>query len=336
MLCRQCGADNKENAVYCLDCKNPLQLAVPSAKKTQPPASPRGDKNQGNTTSLFLTALGILVGMSIGAGGFYLYWHHNDPATPTIIMAEPVAKIEVPPLPPPPVAVPEKTPAIEPAVTAEEVQSTESVPEEIGVLLDPNAPCLPNVFLCVGGVSDNVRDPGCLYDKQIWAYFSNDKGKTWNSAGCYATEAEATKGVTEARRLAALKPPKAESKSADAVEKVKSEQLKADKVKKTAADKHDGNSTEQAQQASPAGGGQDTPPAPAVPSHTPTKAASYHVQFKGAFGLVILEERHYPNPEMKQKALELWDSDQKILEPDGSINEKYVIKQPKAVGIPGH
>jgi hypothetical protein len=336
MLCRQCGADNKEDAVYCLDCKNPLQLSVPRAKKTQPLASRAVDKTQGNTTSIFLTALGILVGMSIGAGGFYLYWHHNDPATPTIIMAEPVAKIEVPSLPPTPVAVPEKTPAIEQAATAEDVQPEEAMPEEIGVMLDPNAPCLPNVFLCVGGVSDSVRDPGCLYDKQIWAYFSNDKGKTWSSAGCYATEAEATKGVTEARRLAALKPSKSESKSADVAEKAKSEPLKADKAKKTVTDKHDSSLTEQAQQASPAGGAQETPPAPATSTQGPTKAASYHVQFKGAFGLVILEERHYASQEMKQKALELWDSEQKILEPDGSINEKYVIKPPKAVGIPGY
>ena len=57
--------------------------------------------------------------------------------------------------------------------------------------------------------------------------------------------------------------------------------------------------------------------------------AVYEAKFKGVFGITI-EERLYPTEEMRENALELWASERKILEPDGTINEKHVVKQPES------
>lgn len=50
------------------------------------------------------------------------------------------------------------------------------------------------------------------------------------------------------------------------------------------------------------------------------------VRFKLLFGLIPVEKRTYPNEEMREKAVYLWKKEQKLLEPDGTINEKYAIK----------
>lgn len=50
------------------------------------------------------------------------------------------------------------------------------------------------------------------------------------------------------------------------------------------------------------------------------------VRFKLLFGLIPVEKRTYPNEEMREKAVYLWKKEQKLLEPDGSINEKYAFK----------
>jgi hypothetical protein len=64
----------------------------------------------------------------------------------------------------------------------------------------------------------------------------------------------------------------------------------------------------------------------------PSKA--YKAQFRQLFGMKVIE-RTYPSMAMKQRALKLWTREQKILEPDGSINDKYApARQPSP--IPGH
>lgn len=68
-------------------------------------------------------------------------------------------------------------------------------------------------------------------------------------------------------------------------------------------------------------------PAPATPV--------YEVRFKGLLGLVD-EKRSYPTAEMQQRAKALWDKERKILEPDGSINDRYAQKQSSGSVIPGH
>lgn len=73
---------------------------------------------------------------------------------------------------------------------------------------------------------------------------------------------------------------------------------------------------------------------------TPETAAGpqgkgYKAQFKQLFGMVIIE-RTYPSMAMKQRALNLWAREQKILEPDGSINNKYAPKREPSGLIPGH
>jgi|GEM_PF-6488931 len=60
----------------------------------------------------------------------------------------------------------------------------------------------------------------------------------------------------------------------------------------------------------------------------------YKASFKRIFGRVV-EERTYANEAMKQRALRLWAREQVILEPDGSLNDKYAIK-PEFSPIPGH
>ena len=62
---------------------------------------------------------------------------------------------------------------------------------------------------------------------------------------------------------------------------------------------------------------------------------SYPANFNLALG-VIVETRTYPSKKMKQRAMELWASEKKILEPDGSINDKYVLKKSDFSPIPGH
>lgn len=82
----------------------------------------------------------------------------------------------------------------------------------------------------------------------------------------------------------------------------------------------------------PTGNGNTT----VVETPTPTPAAPiYEVRFKGLLGLVD-EKRSYPTAEMQQRAKALWDKERKILELDGSINDRYAQKQSAGSVIPGH
>jgi hypothetical protein len=64
------------------------------------------------------------------------------------------------------------------------------------------------------------------------------------------------------------------------------------------------------------------------------ESKAYKAQFRQLFGMKVIE-RTYPSMAMKQRALKLWTREQKILEPDGSVNDKYA-PQPQASPIPGH
>lgn len=59
------------------------------------------------------------------------------------------------------------------------------------------------------------------------------------------------------------------------------------------------------------------------------------VSFKRFFGPEV-ERRTYSSESMKLRAQWLWDSEAKILEPDGSINTKYTLKPASFSPIPGH
>lgn len=61
----------------------------------------------------------------------------------------------------------------------------------------------------------------------------------------------------------------------------------------------------------------------------------YVVEFKRTWG-PVLEERVYPSREMSQRAQALWHREGKILEPNGKINETYVVKPKTFSPIPGH
>ena len=64
------------------------------------------------------------------------------------------------------------------------------------------------------------------------------------------------------------------------------------------------------------------------------ESKAYKAQFRQLFGMKVIE-RTYPSMAMKQRALKLWTREQKILEPDGTINDKYA-PQPQPSPIPGH
>ena len=72
----------------------------------------------------------------------------------------------------------------------------------------------------------------------------------------------------------------------------------------------------------------------AVTSGEAQSMDNFQAMFQGAFGRVV-EKRSYPSEEMKLRALGLWAAEWKILEPDGTINEKYVVK-PKFNPLLGH
>ena len=63
--------------------------------------------------------------------------------------------------------------------------------------------------------------------------------------------------------------------------------------------------------------------------------SGYKVAFKVGFGQ-LAETRTYPSKQMRNRALELWTLEQKILEPDGTVNDKYVLKEAEFRPIPGH
>ena len=65
------------------------------------------------------------------------------------------------------------------------------------------------------------------------------------------------------------------------------------------------------------------------------ESKAYKAQFRQLFGMVVIE-RTYPSMAMKQRALKLWTREQKILEPDGSINDKYAPERQTTSPIPGH
>ena len=60
------------------------------------------------------------------------------------------------------------------------------------------------------------------------------------------------------------------------------------------------------------------------------------VLFKLLFGLIPIEKRTYPNEEMREKALSLWKKEQKLLEPDGTINERYAFRSHGSEAIIHH
>jgi hypothetical protein len=63
--------------------------------------------------------------------------------------------------------------------------------------------------------------------------------------------------------------------------------------------------------------------------------ARHVVTFRRNWG-PVLEERVYSSEEMSQRARELWQREGKILEPNGGINESYVVKPKAFTPIPGH
>lgn len=80
---------------------------------------------------------------------------------------------------------------------------------------------------------------------------------------------------------------------------------------------------------------QKTEPAKVVKPEKNKATEDLTVNFRTAFGLVSVEKRTYPNAEMKHKAIKMWDNGQRLLEPDGSINEKYMVKPKDSSEIPG-
>jgi len=167
-------------------------------------------------------------------------------------------------------------------------------------------PC-PSATFCIGAAASKIKDSSCSTDKPIWAHYSEDDGATWKRAGCYATEAEARQGLNNALGVVGPATHKSASQPKKLIEK--SEKSAAKPLKNSA---------------------------PQLAADDESAPKNYYATFKGAFGITV-EKRSYHSEQMKQKALDLWEREKKILEPDGSINDKYVLKPKPASGlIPGH
>ena len=264
--------------------------------------------------SLVFVISSILVISVLTWSAFYLVAHYDDPANPNIIITSP----ENIPAANPPIteeqpaeAIPEPLPGPLPA--EEDTDDSANTAEPAIVTIDSAAPCPSGQFSCFRTGSDPKLDPQCPSYKSVWAYYSSDKGINWKRAGCYATEIDAAKGISAATSQAE-----------------RSRKVVDNATAKRAADQANANAAP-APVASPLPE-QHTPNASTPSANEP---AGFEAKFKGAFGLTV-EKRTYRTAEMKHKALNLWDKERKLLEPDGSINEKYTI-QPQSSGmIPGH
>jgi len=168
-------------------------------------------------------------------------------------------------------------------------------------------PCPSEAPFCIGTAASKIKDPACAPDKPVWAHYSEDGGNTWKRAGCYATEAQARQGLSDTLGLVGPKTRRLSEPPNKTRESISNRHTPIQASKPATHDETAGSSPQQ-----------------------------HHVTFKGPFGIPV-EKRNYPSEQMKQKALDLWDREKKILEPDGSINDKYVVKQKIGSGlIPGH
>lgn len=232
-------------------------------------------------------------------------------------------------------------------------------------LLNPQAPCPPQQFSCIAKQSDHITDQSCPSYKPIWAYFSNDNGASWMQVGCYATQIDATRALDKAVARGYVKNNKVIN-SNDGVVKSGSENKEttnssninpppptpsnnsiqdifnnpynrpADSEKKTepiSGEQKTENKTEQPTHLVVANDAKESQAAAresggvvVEKENREERRQNLTVKFKLLFGLIPVEKRTYPNEEMRDKALFMWKKEQKILEPDGAINEKYAIK----------
>ena len=231
--------------------------------------------------------------------------------------------------------------------------------------LNPEAPCPPQQFSCIAKQNDHITDQSCPSYKSIWAYFSNDNGASWMQVGCYATQIDATKALDKAVARGYVKNNKVIN-SNDGVVKNDSENKAVINPSNTnsPAPTPSNNSiqdifnnpynkpAESEKKTEPINGEQKVDNKTEQPTHLVTaneakesqaatresggvtaekenreeRRQNLTVKFKLLFGLIPVEKRTYPNEEMRDKALFLWKKEQKILAPDGAINEKYAIK----------
>lgn len=185
---------------------------------------------------------------------------------------------------------------------------------EIETSVDPQVvfPCPSGLPFCIGGAG-KLKDAVCPADKPIWAHYLDNDG-LWKRAGCYAAEADARSGLSVL--LGSNTPTLAAQDAPQSGPKTES----SPRLDSAAKQKHTPRV-------------EDT-----EPKHIDSKSGSlaeFTVSFELAFGIVV-ESRTYPTLQMKRKALDLWKRERKILEPDGTINEKYVLRPQSPGPIPGH
>jgi hypothetical protein len=242
-------------------------------------------------------------------------------------------------------------------------------------LLNPNAPCPPQQFSCISKKNEHITDQSCPSYKPIWAYFSNDNGASWMQVGCYATQIDATKALDKAIARGYVKnnkvinsndgvvksgsenkettnssninpsPPTPSNNSIQDIfnnpynrpselekktEPINGEQ-KVDNKTEQPTHLVAANEAKEGQAATRESGG-----LPAEKENREERRQNMTVKFKLLFGLIPVEKRTYPNEEMREKAVILWKKEQKVLEPDGTINEKYALKNHNDDGIMHH
>jgi hypothetical protein len=179
------------------------------------------------------------------------------------------------------------------------VQAASTMPQ------DEIAACPDGTRYCTGETG-SLKDSSCPPAQSFWAHYSSDGGKTWQRAGCFSDEAQAKAGLQQTLGIS------------------------IPEISQPVASASPARTTKQESSAK-----STSLPAKSRKFQSETAAPGFHAKFKGPFG-IVLEERNYPSAEMRDRAEQLWQHEHKLLEPDGSINTRYITPKPKTGLIPGH
>ncbi len=225
--------------------------------------------------------------------------------------------------------------------------------------VNPDAPCPTQQFSCFAAQTSRVVDKNCPSYKPLWVYVSKDNGSNWIQAGCYATEIDARKALNKAleteisknnpsadvtgiqnneKNIAAFSTHPGQDISGNQTDDILSPQNPGEPKSETANIEariavKENDSTIEADATEPKIEAIEYKEKLAIKS---SQQADLTVHFKLLFGLISVEKRTYPDAIMKEKAIDMWSKGQQLLEPNGTVNEKYAVKIETNNSIIGH
>lgn len=269
---------------------------------------------------------------------FWLYYASTHPVEP-IVTTTSNGRITTPPI-----ILPKPLPA---DASVSEIPEIDSETSESGIntepsipMFDATKPCPDKINACFGALANRVLDPTCPEFKPVWAYFTLDNGATWQHAGCYATEIDAEKALSKARKGLPIPAETALAKQTSPTDTTDGDK-KSDKSKeKSIAKPTELNPAEHLLAPSiahePIQAKQELASAESHPDHKVIEVhPKYEATFTTGLGLFTVAKRAYPTEEMKNKAIAQWKKDMRILELDGTLNDEYAIKKPEVTPFPG-